>query len=100
MTIDTTPRKREHVNRPDRLPWHAIQHLRDKYQPNLLLMAPELVNEDFNQHGIGMGYWQDDAHRVDGQWCGSFLACKWSVTSDNWHHVPCTPTHFIVLGGK
>lgn len=42
--------------------WSPIEELgdEDKYDTNLLLCAPELVDEDCNPHGIGMGYFQDE----------------------------------------
>lgn len=89
-------------NAVDKLPWHPIEELRDKYQSELLLRAPELVDLDCNTDGVGMGYWQDGAggsphSREVG---GCFLACKWSMTADEWFEVECHPTHFIVLGSR
>jgi hypothetical protein len=103
MTKKTLP-----ANRTDRLPWHPIEELRDKYQANLLLMAPELVDGDCNEYGVGLGYWQDDLHvpcnehgacGEPGVEYGSFLVCKWDMHNDEWRNMPCNPTHFIVLGG-
>lgn len=84
------------TNEQTRLPWRPIAELADKYAPNLLLLAPELVDLDCNEYGVGMGYFQDDAGDGD---CGSFLACKWSMTNDEWREVVVTPTHFLVLSG-
>lgn len=70
--------------------WHPIAELKDRYVNSLLLRAPELVDLDCNEPGAGMGYWQDDS---------GWLACKWSMTSDEWREVPCTPTHYAVIGG-
>jgi hypothetical protein len=30
---------------------------------------------------------------------GSWMACKWSMTNDEWAHVCCTPTHYLRLTG-
>lgn len=92
--------------------WRKIAELKDKYAPNLLLCAPELVDLDCNEHGIGLGYWQDDGllwdmalsqdecdKRDRSKDYGCFMACKWSMTNDEWMHVACTPTHFIELKG-
>lgn len=93
-------------NKPDTLPWHPISELTDKYQGELLFKAPELVDEDCNREGVGLGYWQDDhnvptgpqgAIREEGVEYGAFLACKWNMTSDEWGQVEINPTHFIVL---
>jgi hypothetical protein len=84
----------------DRLPWHPIEELKDKYQAELLLRAPELVDLDCNSLGVGLGYWQDGAgdspHSREVRGC--FLACKWNMSVDEWFEVECHPTHFIVLG--
>lgn len=94
------------------LPWVPIAELADRYEPGLLLLAPELLDEDFNESGAGMGYWQDDrdvpcgpngAIREEGVDYGGWLACKWNGTCDEWMHVAwhvaCTPTHYIKLTG-
>lgn len=73
--------------------WRPISELEDKYAPNLLLCAPELVDLDCNEHGVGMGYWQDDGDD------SGFRACKWSMTNDEWYEARCSPTHFIILKG-
>jgi hypothetical protein len=70
--------------------WVPIDELKDKYDVNLLLCAPELVDADCNEHGIGMGYFQDGV---------GWLACKWSMTGDKWYETSCNPTHFIKMGG-
>ena len=75
--------------------WKPIAELANKYQPNLLFCAPELVDLDCNTHGIGMGYWQDG----EGLTNGSFLACKWNMTNDEWDEKKCTPTHFMIMRG-
>lgn len=78
--------------------WLPIEILADKYDTGLLLCAPELVDLDCNEHGIGMGYWQDGPVNPtygDGTW----LACKWDMHDDSWHEVTCTPTHFIKMAG-
>jgi hypothetical protein len=98
----------EQQNSADVLPWHPISELKDKYQPELLLKAPELVDLDCNVEGVGMGFWQDDGllwnmsqaecdARDQTKDYGCWLACKWDMSNDEWRHVPCTPTHFIVL---
>lgn len=90
--------------------WHPIEELQDKYANNLLLLAPELVDGDCNEAGAGMGYWQDDGllwnasqkecdERDPDRNYGCFMACRWSMTNDEWSHVPCTPTHYAVIGG-
>lgn len=88
--------------------WRPIEELSDRYAGNLLLVAPELVDLDCNEHGVGMGYWQDgrDEPCDEKGACGDpnvdyggFLACKWSMSNDEWREVPCTPTHFLVLAG-
>lgn len=88
--------------------WRPIAELENKYANNLLLRAPELLDLDFNEHGVGLGYWQDDrdepvnvhgACGLPGVDYGGWLACSWDGTNDEWRHVPCTPTHFIVLCG-
>lgn len=76
--------------------WRPIETLTDKYAPNLLLCAPELVDLDCNEAGIGMGYWQDD---LDLPEKGSWLCAKWDMTDDEWREVSCTPTHYIVMEG-
>lgn len=87
------------------LPWLPIAWLDEKTrygdESGFLLLAPELVDLDCNVHGVGMGYWQDGAadlfpgQQVGGAW----LACKWSMTNDEWYEVPCTPTHYLKLTG-
>ena len=94
------------------LPWRPIEELDDKSrygnEDGFLLLAPELVDLDCNTHGVGMGYYQDErdvpsgpngAIREPGVDYGGWLACKWSMTNDEWREVPCTPTHFIRLTG-
>lgn len=86
----------------DQLPPHEL------HSNNLLLCAPELVDEDCNPFGIGMGYYADDRdqpYNRDGR-CGDpnvnyggFLACKWNMTADEWYEEKITPTHFIILEG-
>jgi hypothetical protein len=92
------------VARADQMPWRPIEELdeRTRYgdEVGFLLLAPELVDLDCNVHGVGMGYWQDGAERPgyrteDGSW----LACKWDMTDDEWREVPCTPTHYLRLTG-
>lgn len=78
--------------------WRPIAELTDRYAVNLLLCAPELVNADCNEHGAGMGYWQDGNPHDDSDE-GSWLACRWNMTNDEWDEVKCTPTHFAVIGG-
>lgn len=78
--------------------WRPIGELADKYEANLLLRAPELVDLDCNPHGVGPGYWQDDAEggeTSDGAW----LCAKWSMSNDEWYERPCRPTHFLVIEG-
>jgi len=94
------------LNKPDTLPWHPIAELQDRYQSELLLRAPELIDLDCNAEGVGLGYWQDD-HNVPfdengakpepGVEYGAWLACKWNMTCDEWYQVEVHPTHFIVL---
>ena len=85
--------------------WKPIAELEDRYATNLLLCAPELVDADCNEVGVGLGYWQDDrdllleCHREPGVEYGGFLACKWNMTSDMWYEVPVTPTHFMLIEG-
>lgn len=88
--------------------WRPIAELEDKYSNNLLLCAPELVDLDCNEAGIGMGYWQDDYHvptnehgacGLPGVDYGSFACCKWNMTNDEWYECACTPTHFLILEG-
>jgi hypothetical protein len=88
-------------NPADTLPWHPIEELHDKYQAELLLRAPELVDLDCNVNGIGMGYWQDGAGHAPlaKERGGCWLACRWSMTNDEWYETEVHPTHFIVLGG-
>lgn len=94
------------------LPWRPIAELVDKHETELLLIAPELVDLDCNVHGVGMGYWQDDGKlwHLSQEQCdalteeqransGSWMACKWSMTNDEWSHVCCTPTHYLKLSG-
>lgn len=98
----------------EKLPWRPIEELtvETRYgdEAGFLLMAPELVDEDCNVHGVGLGHWADDgklwhmtqeqadAHvRTDDDGC--WMACKWSMTNDEWSHVPCTPTHYLRLTG-
>ena len=100
--------------------WKPIDQLEDKYNTKLLLCAPELVDPDCNPDGIGMGYWQDGpvegittdndvrVRKDVGSYPsirtvireeGSFLCCKWNMTSDVWNEVMVTPTHFLILEG-
>lgn len=96
----------------DALPWRPIEELyadgkydHDNDDPDgLLLIAPELVDKDCNTHGVGMGYWQDDVtwhmtQKDRSKDYGSWMACKWSITNDEWSHVRCTPTHYLRLRG-
>jgi hypothetical protein len=94
------------MNKPDKLPWHPIEELTDKYQGELLLRAPELIDEDCNRLGVGLGYWQDGHNEPsdengacgeEGVEYGAWLACKWSMTNDEWFQKEVTPTHFLVL---
>lgn len=81
------------------LPWRPIYELttitRQGDAAGFLIMAPELVDEDCNVHGIGMGYWDDLANDNTGGW----LACKWDMQNDEWREVPCQPTHYLRLKG-
>ena len=106
-------------NFANELPWRPIAELNGpdgKYdhkndgEAGLLLLAPELVDEDCNTHGVGMGYYQDDGKAwgmtkkefdavPEGADLGSWMACKWSMTNDEWSHVCCTPTHYLRLTG-
>lgn len=90
--------------------WRPISELSEelKYESNLLLCAPELVDEDCNPEGIAPGYWQDDrdvpcdengACGEPGVDYGGFLAAKWSMTNDEWYVAKCTPTHFLQMFG-
>lgn len=76
--------------------WRPIVELDDKYRPNLLVYAPELIDLDFNPSGAGMAHFQDGGLDGDVE-AGQFLANKWNGTNDEWMLVPCTPTHFVVL---
>lgn len=98
------------------LVWRPIAELDEKTRygddAGFLLCAPELVDLDCNVHGVGMGHWQDDGllwnmsqeecdHLPDGTDTGCWMACQWSMTNDEWSHVPCTPTHYIrILGPR
>jgi len=94
--------------------WQPIERLNDqtKYgdENGFLICAPELVDLDCNVHGVGIGYWQDDGllWNASQEECdardrtrdyGCWMACKWSMTNDEWSHVPCNPTHFIQIRG-
>ena len=85
--------------------WKPISELKDRYASNLLLCAPELVDADCNEAGVGLGYWQDDrdllleCNREPGVDYSGFLACKWNMTSDEWNEVSVTPTHFMLIEG-
>lgn len=104
------------------LPWRPIEELtkETRYgdENGFLLLAPELIDLDCNVHGVGMGYWQDDGklwhasqQEIDAmrnaireghkepEDQGSWMACKWSMTNDEWSHVCCNPTHYIRLTG-
>ena len=72
--------------------WRPINEIADRYAPNLLLCAPELVNLDCNPHGVGPGYWYNDATSN-----GAWLCAKWSMTNDEWYEKTCRPTHFLVI---
>lgn len=76
--------------------WRPIAELEDRYAGNLLLQAPELVDLDCNEPGVGMGYWQDGA-RPHGE--GTWLAARWNMSNDEWYEVECCPTHFMVIEG-
>lgn len=99
-------------DKPLPLPWRPIAELSEKErhsdEQGFLVLAPELVDDDCNVHGVGMGYFQDDrdvpsdehgAIREEGVEYGGWLACKWSMSNDEWHEVPCTPTHYLRLRG-
>lgn len=92
--------------------WLPIETMteQDRYGDGagFLLVAPELVDEDCNVHGVGMGYYQDErdvpcgpdgAVREPGVDYGGWLACKWSMSSDEWREVPVTPTHYMRITG-
>lgn len=96
------------------LPWRPIAELTDQDRhgdsAGFLLLAPELIDEDCNVHGVGMGHWQDDGRmwhmtqeqcdaHVRSEADGCWLACKWSMTGDEWAHVEVNPTHYIRLIG-
>lgn len=94
------------------LPWRPISELttETRYDNGFLLLAPELVDLDCNPCGAGMGYWQDDgllwhASQEECDKCdrdkdyGSWMACKWSMTNDEWYHACCNPTHYLRLRG-
>lgn len=96
------------------IPWRPISDLppEDKHgdENGFLLIAPELVDLDCNVHGVGMGYYQDDGllwhatqeecdNRDPNKDYGCWMACKWSMTNDEWSHVPCNPTHYVRLTG-
>lgn len=74
-----------------RILWRPISEIPDKYDSDLLLCAPELVDLDCNVHGIGMGHWQDGE---------DWLCAKWSMTNDEWYTALVNPTHFIVMEGS
>lgn len=99
---------------PGVLPWRPIEELTEETRQGdergFLLLAPELVDEDCNVCGVGMGHWQDDGllwnatqakcdARDDDVNYGCWLACQWSMTNDEWAHVPCTPTYYLRLTG-
>jgi len=95
--------------------WRPISELQDRYATNLLLCAPELVDLDCNEHGVGPGYWQDDRDRPETSLAqarheeplhfddsldyGGFMAAKWNMTNDEWDDVKVNPTHFIIIEG-
>lgn len=88
------------------LPWRPISELTDKEkygdENGFLLLAPELIDLDCNVNGVGMGYFQDERdvpYDEEGKNYDGWLACKWSMTNDEWCQVPCTPTHYIRLTG-
>jgi len=94
------------------LPWRPIAELttETRYgdEVGFLLLAPELIDEDCNMRGVGMGYYQDnrDVPSDENGACGEpgvdyggWMACKWSMTNDEWREVPCTPTHYLRLTG-
>ncbi len=71
--------------------WKPIAELKDRYNVNLLLCAPELVNLDCNPHGIAPGYWMDTSE----EW----IAAGYDMQSDLWKDCVCNPTHFIIMTG-
>lgn len=90
--------------------WRSITELTEelRYSTDLLLCAPELVDLDCNEPGVGPGYWQDErdvpvgpngATRVGGVNYGGFLAAKWNMTNDEWYEAKVEPTHFLVMEG-
>lgn len=94
--------------------WRPIEELSDKErygnEAGFLLLAPELVDEDCNVHGVGMGFFQDDALKwkasqeecdnwPEGKDPGGWLAGKWSMTNDEWCTIVVHPTHYIRLEG-
>jgi hypothetical protein len=97
------------------LPWRPIEelyvdgeynHALGDSEAGILLLAPELVDLDCNVHGVGMGYYQDGPLFLSSMPAGtreykegSWLACKWSMSYDEWYEVPCKPTHYIRLTG-
>lgn len=90
--------------------WRPIAELgaEARYGTDFLLCAPELVDLDCNEAGVGPGYYQDDrdvstdkdgAVREPSVDYGGWLAAKWSMTNDEWREVKVTPTHFLVMEG-
>jgi hypothetical protein len=93
--------------------WKPIEELTSKTrygdEGGFLLLAPELIDLDCNIHGCGMGYYQDDrdmptdehgACGNPGTDYGGWLACKWSMSNDEWYEVKCTPTHYVKITGR
>lgn len=70
--------------------WILIEELVDKYEDSLLIAAPELVDGDFNIHGVSRGYYCDELG-----WIGT----GWDSCNDEPTNLPCNPTHFIRIVG-
>ena len=83
--------------------WRPISELTDLYTPNLLLCAPELVQEDCNPHGVAPGWWQDDLFTPDGEKPtsddGAWVCAGFDMTNDEWVRKFCVPTHFMIIEG-
>lgn len=64
----------------------------------LLVIAPELMDEDFNPTGIGQAHYQDDGTCDEPVQPGAWVAPRWCNSHDDFHLRVVNPTHFAFVG--
>lgn len=63
----------------------------------LLVIAPELLDEDFNPTGIGQAHYQDDGTVDEHVEPGAWVAPQWCNCHDEYHLRVVNPTHFMLV---